>query len=106
MYMSQFYSILEATQQQEIALHGRLVTSESECNPQVNPKEVRMNKTTDKTRNLLKLKCFRTLMYVALIASTMIVNLDYIQSRDSSKADSLLPHVFKKFNQLSRLLPA
>lgn len=81
-----------------MALRGRLVTSESECNPPVNPKEVRMNKTTDKTGNILKQNCFRTLMYVVLITSTMIVNLDYIQSRDSSKADSLLPHTLNEFN--------
>ena len=65
-----------------------------------------MNKTSDKTGNLLKQNSFKTLMYVVLITSTMIVNLDYMQSRDSSKADSLLLHAFNEFNQSSRSLPA
>jgi len=69
-----------------MVLHDRLVTSESECNPQFKRKEVRMNKKTEKTSNLLEKNSFRTLMYVVLISSTIIVNLDYIRSRDSSKA--------------------
>jgi len=85
---SRLYSILEVAHQSEMATRGRLVTSESECNPPAKPKEVRMNKTTERTSNLLEKHCFRILMYVVLISSTMIVNLDYIQSRDSSKADS------------------
>jgi hypothetical protein len=69
-----------------MVLHDRLVTSESECNPQLKIKEVRMNKKTEKTSNLLEKNGFRTFMYVVLISSTIIVNLDYIRSRDSSKA--------------------
>lgn len=98
MGLSRLYSILEVTQEQRFALRGRLVTSESECNPPVKPKEVRMHKTTDKIGNLLKKSCFRTLMYVVLITSTMIVNLDYIQSRGSSKADSLSAYGFNQLN--------
>jgi hypothetical protein len=87
---SQLYSILEAKHEQAIAMPGRLVTNEIECNPSTNRMEVRMNKKTEKSENLLEKNSFRKIVYTILIAATLIVNLDYIQPRDSSKADFLI----------------
>ena len=47
--LSRLYSILETTYQSDMAQRGRLVTSESECNPPAKTKEARMNKTTERT---------------------------------------------------------
>jgi hypothetical protein len=87
---SQLYSILEAKHEQVIAKPGRLVTNEIECNPPTNRMEVRMNKKTEKSEDLLVKNSFRKIVYITLIAATLIVNLDYIQPRDSSKADFLI----------------
>ncbi len=46
-----------------------------------------MNKKPENTSSLLKNNWFRKTIFAVLIFTTVIVNLDYIQPRDSSKAD-------------------
>ncbi len=46
-----------------------------------------MNTKTDKTTHLLNKNSFRKIVFIILITTTIIVNMDYIQLRDSSKAD-------------------
>jgi hypothetical protein len=41
----------------------------------------------NKANSLLKNNTFRAIMYITMLTVTAVVNLDYVQSRESSKGD-------------------
>ncbi|MBF4258354.1 hypothetical protein EAY31_14365 [Vibrio anguillarum] len=91
---SRLYSILENKVEQVVVQPCRLVTSENECNPPAKRTEVRMKDKLNAKPKLFDNPSFRKFIYTTLIATTIIVNLDYIQPRDSSKANSCFYHSF------------